>query len=303
VLAQLSVDASSASHEATEEIAKNAGKPISKKQLKKQAKLQQQKERICQIKKERKEKHEREVEERRRKQAEQYGQMTEEERAESRKRKADAIESQLEEKRQKKERLEESMKTGIRVAIDLNFQDLMPNEREHKSLCQQILFSYGVNRRAKNPFRMYLTSFNGPVADRVKNQAGFEKWSISTEERPYHQVFEKKEIVYLTADSEKVLTEFDPSKVYIIGGLIDHNRHKGLTSSKALALGIETARLPLDQHVFLSSSQVLAVNQVYAILSHFQDYHDWQGAFTSVIPQRKNPLPKSAKDTRPDVPF
>lgn len=49
----------------------------------------------------------------------------------------------------------------------------------------------------------------------------------------FPQELPKDRLVYLTADSENVLEELDPTQIYIIGGIVDHNKHKLLTFNKA----------------------------------------------------------------------
>eukprot|EP00884_Botryococcus_braunii_P017180 jgi/Botrbrau1/4145/Bobra.0192s0015.3 len=112
------------------------------------------------------------------------------------------------------------------------------------------------------------------------------------------QVFEGKleDLVYLTPDSHNVVEELDPAKAYIVGGLVDRNRHKGLCYDKAVSQGVATARLPLAQHLALMGSPVLAVNHVVAILVEFQRTKDWGAALQTVVPPRK-----VAKRCAPDV--
>jgi Trm5-related predicted tRNA methylase len=45
----------------------------------------------------------------------------------------------------------------------------------------------------------------------------------------FADLFDKSSIVYLTSDSPNVLDRLEENKVYIIGGLTDHNRHKVCT--------------------------------------------------------------------------
>ena len=51
---------------------------------------------------------------------------------------------------------------------------------------------------------------------------------ISRDARPYEEIFaaRRESLVYLTADSPNELTELRAEDVYIVGGIVDRNRHK-----------------------------------------------------------------------------
>ena len=64
----------------------------------------------------------------------------------------------------------------------------------------------------------------------------------------YLDLFPKEKLVYLTPDSKEELIEWDHTKVYIVGALVDLSAEKPLTFSKARREGIQTLRLPLDRY-------------------------------------------------------
>ncbi|PWN28038.1 hypothetical protein BDZ90DRAFT_231805 [Jaminaea rosea] len=81
----------------------------------------------------------------------------------------------------------------------------------------------------------------------------------------------RSDVIYLTADTGHTIHSLDPTKTYVIGGLVDRNRYKNLCLRKAESLGITAARLPIDaaflpQGKAMSSRKVLTVNQVLDIL-------------------------------------
>jgi tRNA (guanine9-N1)-methyltransferase len=75
--------------------------------------------------------------------------------------------------------------------------------------------------------------------------------------------------------------------VYIIGGLVDHNRLKKITYNYALEHKIPMARFPLDKYVDLKSNCHLAVNHVYDIILRVYNGQGWEQAIKEAIPQRK----------------
>ena len=180
--------------------------------------------------------------------------------------------------------------------IDLAFEDKMTG-KEVKSNVQQIMYTYGCNKRCSRPFKITLCDFHGETQKALENVSGFEAWSLQKDSRPYIEVFKKEELVYLTADSPHTIDSFDPSKVYVVGGIVDRNRYKGLTFDKATKQGIQTAKLPIGEFLELSSREVLTTNHVLAIMLNYNESGDWCDAFQKVIPMRKKwTVKKDRKD-------
>ncbi|KAM6132719.1 tRNA methyltransferase 10 homolog A-like, partial [Pterocles gutturalis] len=162
-----------------------------------------------------------------------------------------------------------------------------------KKLHKQIQRCYAENRKAFHPVQFYLTSHGGQLKSNMnENDKGWVNWKdIQIRTEHYSELIKKEDLVYLTSDSPDVLSELDEKKAYVIGGLVDHNHHKGLTYKKAVEQGIGHAQLPLGNFVKMNSRKVLAVNHVFEIILAYLEKRDWKEAFFSVLPQRKGAVP------------
>ena len=177
-----------------------------------------------------------------------------------------------------------------RVIIDLDFEEQL-TEKEKKSMAQQLMYCYGMNKRATCPLGVHFAGLRGETETMLTNISGFGQWlGVTTSSKPYDMddSFDKSSLVYLTADSNNVLEEFDSQKNYIIGGIVDRNRLKGITYEKAKDQKIEHARLPIQKYCQLSSSKVLAINHVFEIMLQRQATGSWVDAFLKGIPSRKD---------------
>ncbi|XP_004250300.2 tRNA (guanine(9)-N1)-methyltransferase [Solanum lycopersicum] len=266
--------------------------PLSKNAQKKLLKQQRYEVKKAEKKALLKEQKKREGERKRKEWEEKLASATEEEKQqliESRKcLRKERMDQRSDEKGKKMQRLTNAKENGQNVVIDLEFDNLM-NSSELHSLVQQIMYCYAVNGRCSSPAHLWLTGCQGEMQAQLQRLPGFDKWVIEKENRPYIEAFEdqKERLVYLTADSETTLDVLDPKHIYIIGGLVDRNRWKGLTKKKAEDQGIQTAKLPIGTYLKMSSSQVLTVNQVVEILLKYLETGDWKTSFFAVIPQRK----------------
>lgn len=52
------------------------------------------------------------------------------------------------------------------------------------------------------------------------------RFQVNFDEKHYSELFRKEELVYLSSESENVITELKEDEVYIIGALVDHNSQK-----------------------------------------------------------------------------
>jgi len=109
-------------------------------------------------------------------------------------------------------------------------------ENETVSMTSQIYQSFALTRYTPHPTPLICTSFGGRVRDRMDGvlKGDYKKWkSIQFHDQSLQELlldesnlFEREQVVYLTADSDNVLEEIAEGKIYVIGGIVDRNRYK-----------------------------------------------------------------------------
>ncbi|CAL3971850.1 unnamed protein product [Diplocarpon coronariae] len=121
------------------------------------------------------------------------------------------------------------------------------------------------------------------------SEVPFGSGSFKDEPRELEEMVVRPEpsMIYLTSDSPNTLDVLSPFTTYIIGGIVDKNRHKGLCYKRACERGIPTARLPIGEFMTMQSRTVLTVNHVVEIMLKWLETADWGEAFLKVIPKRK----------------
>ncbi|XP_018099232.1 tRNA methyltransferase 10 homolog B isoform X2 [Xenopus laevis] len=112
---------------------------------------------------------------------------------------------------------------------------------------------------------------------------------VDTTENSFLDVFPLETVVYLTPDSDNALEDVDPEKVYVIGGLVDESVQKKLTYHKAKDHELQTARLPIQEYMVKNinmknfHSEILAINQVFDVLSTYYRTRSWVEALQAGV--------------------
>lgn len=213
----------------------------------------------------------------------------------------------------------------ITFLLDCQFDDLM-TENERVSLSGQLTRSYSDNRKATYKAHMAVSSFGGHLKERFEGIMArtHEGWQgvqffdddfVAVAEKASRWMRDEEtggklvgalagteseptegETVYLTSDSPDTLHRLSPYSTYVIGALVDKNRHKGICYKKAMDRGMRTAKLPIGEFMKMSSRFVLTTNQVVEIMLQWIELGDWGEAFLKVIPKRKGGVLKEATE-------
>ncbi len=217
----------------------------------------------------------------------------------------------------------DGVQVPITLVVDCGFDDLM-EDMERKSLASQLTRCYSDNNKALYRAHLFISSFGGHLKDRFDTvlSGQYKSWKgVRFSEEGFAEVAHEAqelmkvgmsdeiagaladqkeslqtssvdlsdngEVIYLTSDSPNTLTELRPYSTYIIGGIVDKNRHKGVCYKKAMDQNIKTAKLPIGDYMKMTSRFILATNHVAEIMLRWLEVGDWGEAFMQVIPKRK----------------
>ena len=101
-----------------------------------------------------------------------------------------------------------------------------------------------------------------------------------------------KKVIYLTSESDNILEHFDANCIYVIGGLVDHNHHKGICHRLALEKGVSHARFPIQESgIDMKTRQVLTIDHVFRIIASVaSEGQTWKDALVETLPERKGAI-------------
>ncbi|KAG7481620.1 hypothetical protein JOB18_000539 [Solea senegalensis] len=178
------------------------------------------------------------------------------------------------------------------LVFDMSYDSSM-SKRELENTVAQLMEVEAWNRRATEPFHLHFCNLEtgGAYEKELVKRYSAETWDklfITSTDRQHVDVFPRERLVYLTADSPNILHNFDHSKVYIIGSLVDRSIQSGLSLANAKRLKLATARLPLDQFLHWEiGAKNLTLDQMIRILLTVKETGKWEEAL-KFVPKRKH---------------
>ncbi|NWS54304.1 TM10C methyltransferase, partial [Chunga burmeisteri] len=187
-------------------------------------------------------------------------------------------------------RVAQSMIFGQPLVFDMSYENDM-SVREVANTVRQLVLSEGCNRRSVDPFHIHFCNFKDDSLyhkEFIKHyREAWGKLLITVTDQCYTEVFPKDKLIYLTADSPKVMKTFDHNKVYIVGSMVDKSIKTGVSLARAKRLGLETAALPLEKYLLWNTgAKNLTLDQMMHILLTLKDTGDWKKAL-EFVPKRK----------------
>jgi tRNA (guanine9-N1)-methyltransferase len=191
--------------------------------------------------------------------------------------------------KQQENNLLKGMTSDYTIVFDMDYVHLM-KIKEIKSLARQLGNCYNLNKKFITPFKYFLSNYEGEIKQECEAM-GSKNWHCYFSETNFSDIKEitqsqsGKNLIYLSPDSNDILTEVNSNTIYIIGGFVDKPVSKWRSLNKASNLNIKTARLPLDEYLKDLANPVLNVNTVVEILGSYLEDSNFD-RIKEIIPKR-----------------
>ncbi|OTF69927.1 tRNA (Guanine-1)-methyltransferase-like protein [Euroglyphus maynei] len=200
------------------------------------------------------------------------------------------------------------------IVVDCDYESFM-NENELRKLCKQLMYCYAINRRSQSPAQLWITSVRGKLFELMNRlHPSHHNWDCKVTDKHWTEVLfpndmdykSNPKVIYLTGDAKGTIPDCKQINdsndyVFIIGGLIDHNRHKCLCLKRAREeFQMNCGQLPIEDHIQMSQRRILSIPHVYEIMllasNGLIDNFSWTEIFQKVIPNRKLQPSSSTND-------
>lgn len=189
-------------------------------------------------------------------------------------------------------KLVNAMMFGQKLIFDCSYDEHM-NRQEASNCAKQLMLSFAENRMHNDPFdiqfcNMNPHSYSYGVLNKFIPTMNDSDFPMNVHEKSYLDLYDKKNLVYLTPHCRTNLDSFNHDDIYIIGAMVDKQNNDPLSLAKAKKLGLRMAKLPLDKYLNWSagSGKSLTLNQMVQILLGMKTHGDWNEAL-QCVPRRK----------------
>jgi ribosome biogenesis SPOUT family RNA methylase Rps3 len=157
-----------------------------------------------------------------------------------------------------------------RIIVDCSFGALM-DDFERNSLALQLQQCYSHLRTwGKGRAQMHVCSIDDELESKIRNRGG-DQWVIHLHKKAIESVIHElgnSRVIVMSPDATEEITVNDLSStqptVFIIGGIVDRRVSRNETSHKAIRLGLESRRLPVDSTRFVN--KVFNIDSVFAFI-------------------------------------
>jgi hypothetical protein len=187
---------------------------------------------------------------------------------------------------------------GLRVVIDVSYEQ--DSARARRSVAKQLCECVGVAHR-EDALALTYCDFRGAIAEESREFFFSDRWSsVKMDARRVEDVFDARDVVYLSPDADEVLDDVDSRDVYVVGGIVDLATRGMRTSlTRARESAFRCVRLPIREHRPAQTHAVLNVDAVVKILCARHRGESWDDVFDRALPKRQAiERPKRARRPR-----